>query len=199
MMNCQPETERDILSRLREGSPEAFEKLFHKYAEKLYNFVLKLSSGDTYRAEEIVQNTFVRVWEMHACLNPDKSFISYLCTIARNKLIDEYEHRTIEYIYREYILKYCSVSDNTTEKETDRNLLEEYIDCLIDKLPPGRKQVFILSRKEMLSNKEIAERLRISESTVQTQLSKAVSFMREHLSKYYECMVFIWLIHIFVN
>ncbi|GHV22136.1 RNA polymerase sigma factor [Bacteroidia bacterium] len=188
-MYYQSETERDILLKLRDGSPKAFEALFHKYGGKLYNFIFKLSSGNTYLAEEIVQSTFVRIWETRAFLNPDKSFISYLCTIARNQLINEYEHRMVEYIYREYILKYHSVADNFTEKETDRNLLEEYIDSLIEKLPPARKRVFILSRKEMLSIKEIAERLHISESTVQTQLSKAVSFMKEHLTKYYAHLI----------
>ncbi|MDR1623828.1 MAG: RNA polymerase sigma-70 factor [Tannerellaceae bacterium] len=177
------ETEKDTLLKLRDGSPEAFEKLFHAYGGKLYNFILKISSGDVYLAEEMVQNTFVRVWETRAFLNPDKSFISYLCTIARNKLVNEYEHRTVEYIYREYVQTFHPATENSTEKETDRNLLEELIDRLIEKLPPARKQVFILSRKEMLSTKEIAERLRISESTVQTQLSKAVSFMKEHLAK----------------
>jgi RNA polymerase sigma-70 factor (ECF subfamily) len=74
----------------------------------------------------------------------------------------------VEYVYKEYILKYSSYIDNVTEKEIDKNLLEEYIDRLIQKLPPARKQVFIMSRKEMLSNKEIAERLHISESSVHT-------------------------------
>jgi len=191
------ETERDIVLKLRDGSSAAFEKLFHKYAGKLYNFILKLSSGNTWLTEETVQSTFVKIWEMHASLNPDKSFISYLCTIAKNKLVNEYEHRTVEYVYREYVLKYHSYSDNSTEKETDRALLEEYIDCLIEKLPPARKQVFILSRKEMLSNKEIAEKLQISESTIQTQLSKAVAFMKEHLAKYYDPTAFTLLIPVF--
>jgi RNA polymerase sigma-70 factor (ECF subfamily) len=193
------ETEKDILLELRDGSPEAFEKLFHTYGGKLYNFILKLSSGDVYLAEEMVQNTFIRIWETRTSLNPDKSFLSYLCTIARNKLVNEYEHRTVEYIHREYILKFHSTIDNSTEKETDRNLLEEFIDRLIEKLPPARKQVFILSKKEMLSNKEIAERLRISESTVQTQLSKAISFLKEHLAKYYDHIISIVLIYVFVN
>lgn len=192
-------SERNILLRLREGSSEAFEDLFHQYGGRLYNFLLKLSSGDTYLAEEIVQRTFVKIWETHTSVNPDKSFISYLCTIAKNMLMNEYEHQTVEYVYRDYVLKYHSNTDNTTEKEVNKNLLEEYVDSLIEKLPPARKQVFILSRKEMLSNKEIAKQLQISESTVQTQLSKAVTFMKEHLAKYYNYILSLMLISVFVN
>jgi RNA polymerase sigma-70 factor (ECF subfamily) len=193
------ETEKDILLKLRDGSPQAFEMLFHTYSGKLYNFILKLSSGDVYLAEEMVQNTFVRIWETRAFLNPDKSFIAYLCAIARNRLVNEYEHRAIEYIYREYIQSFQAEADNSTEKETDGKLLEEFIDRLTDKLPPARKQVFILSRKENLSVREIAERLRISESTVQTQLSKAISFMKERLAKYFDCIIALLLTGIFVN
>lgn len=194
------ETEKDILLKLRAGSSEAFETLFHKYGGKLYNFTLKLSSGNTYMAEEIVQDTFVRIWEARSFINPDKSFISYLCAIAKNRLVNEFEHQTVVHIYRDYIQKSYSNVDTITEKEIDRNLLEEYIDCLIEKLPPARKRIFILSRKEMLSNEEIARQLNLSENTVRNQLSNAVSFMREHLAKYYDSIISIlFMIYIFVN
>lgn len=191
--------EKHLLQRFNKGSSEAFEELFYLYSGKLYNFMMKLSLGNTYMSEEVVQRTFIKVWETHSFINPDKSFISYLCTIAKNMLLNEYEHQTIEYIYREYILNFQPNKENVTEKEVDRSFLEEYIDSLIEMLPPARKQVFILSRKEMLTNKEIAEYLQISESTVQTQLSKAVSFMKEQLGKYYDGILYILLICYFVN
>lgn len=188
------DAEKDILLKLQNGSSEAFEELFHMYGGKLYNFILKLSSGDTYLAEEMVQRTFIKIWETHSAINPDKSFISYLCTIGKNMLVNEYEHQSVEYIYREYILKLYSHGENDTEKEVNKNLLEELVDSLIEKLPPARKRIFVLSRKEMLSNKEIAEKLQISISTVQTQLMKAVSFMKEHLAKYYDHILLIILV-----
>lgn len=192
-------SEKNTLLKLKEGSSESFEDLFHQYGGRLYNFILKLSSGDTYLAEEMVQRTFVKIWETHTSVNPNKSFISYLCTIAKNMLMNEYEHETVKYVYRDYALKYYSSFDNSTEKDVNKNLLEEYIDSLIAELPPARKQVFILSRKEMLSNKEIAEHLNISESTVQTQLSKAVVFMKEQLGKYYDHIIYLILLCVFVK
>ncbi len=193
------DTEKDTLLNLKKGSSDDFEKLFNMYGAKLYHFVLKLSSGNKYLAEEMVQRTFIKIWETHTSVNPDKSFISYLCTIAKNMLVNEYEHQTVEYIYREYILQFYPNAENDTEKQVNKNLLEEFIDNLIEKLPPARKQVYVLSKKEMLSNKEIANKLQISESTVQTQLAKAVSFMKEHLTKYYDKMLTIILTSIFVN
>lgn len=195
------QSEKDILFELQKGSHKAFEEMFHRYGGKLYNFILKLASGDTYIAEEIVQSTFVKVWETHTSVNPEKSFVSYLCTIAKNRLMNQYEHQTIEYIYRNYILKNYPEANNhnQTERDINKNLLEEYIDKLIEKMPPVRKQVFTLSWKKMLSNKEIAEKLEISESTVQTHMSKALSFMREHLAKHYDHILLILLTSSFVN
>lgn len=191
---------KNDLELLQQGSPEAFERLFHQYGGKLYNFVLKLSAGNTYLAEEITQRAFIKIWDTHMQVNPDKSFISYLCTISKNMLMNEYEHQTVEYLYKEYALKYLSTSDNLTpENELSRNLLEEYIDLLTEKLPPARKQIFIMSRKEMLSNKEIAQKLNITESTIQTQLSKALSFMKEQLARYYKEILLFLLFQELVN
>lgn len=188
------------LELLQQGSPKAFERLFHEYGGKLYNFIFKLSSGNSYLTEEIVQRTFIKIWDTHTLVNPSKSFISYLCTIAKNMLMNEYEHEMVKYVYQEYALKYLSNTESITpDKELNKNLLEEYIDSLIEKLPPARKKIFVMSRKEMLSNKEIAKKLNITESTIQTQLSKALVFMKEHLSGYYKEIMLVILLMQIVN
>jgi len=179
-------TEKEELELLRNASKQSFEALYNRYSGKLYNFVMKVSKGDTYIAEELVQRTFIKVWETREYINPDKSFISYLCTISKNMLLNEYKHQTIQFIYTEYLKVKAIDNDNSTEKEVDKHLLEEYIDKLADKLPPKRREVFILSRKEGLSNKKIAERLQITESTIETQLLKALTFMKNQMQKHYD-------------
>jgi len=180
-------SEKEELELLKNASKQSFEALYQRYSGKLYNFVMKLSKGNNYMAEELVQRTFIKVWDNRASVNPEKSFISYLCTIAKNMLLNEYEHQTIQFIYEEYINNIeTTENDNSTEKEVDKNLLEEYIDKLADKLPPKRKEIFILSRKEGFSNKEIAKRLNISESTIETQLSKALFFMKGQLKQHFD-------------
>jgi RNA polymerase sigma-70 factor (ECF subfamily) len=184
-------TEKEELELLRNASKQSFESLYNRYSGKLYNFIMKVSKGDTYIAEELVQRTFIKVWETRENVDPEKSFISYLCTIAKNMLLNEYKHQTIRFIYTEYIKGIATDNYNFTEKEVDKNLLEEYIDKLIDKLPPKRREVFILSRKEGLSNKKIAERLQITESTIETQLLKASTFMKNQMQKHYEFQLLI--------
>jgi len=184
-------SEKEELELLRNASKNSFEILYHRYSGKLYNFVMKVSKGNSYIAEELVQRTFIKVWETREYINPDKSFISYLCTIAKNMLMNEYEHQTIQFIYEEYIKVKITDNDYSTEKEVDKKLLEEYIDKLADKLPPKRREIFVLSRKEGFSNKMIANKLNISESTIETQLSKALAFMKSQLQNHYDHILLI--------
>ena len=179
-------SEKEELELLMVDSKDSFLSLYERYSGKLYNFVMKVSRGDSFVAEELVQRTFIKVWETRHYINPEKSFISYLCTIAKNMLLNEYEHQTIQYIYQEYVKAKKLDFDNSTEDEVDKNLLSEYIDELTEKLPPKRREIFVLSRKEGLSNKKIAEKLQISESTIETQLSKALSYMKTQINKNYE-------------
>ena len=179
-------SEKEELELLRNASMQTFESLYHRYSGKLYNFIMRVSKGNAYISEELVQRTFIKVWESRESVDPEKSFISYLCTIAKNMLLNEYEHQTIQFIYEEYIKVKTTDQDNNTEKEVDKNLLEEYIEHLTDQLPPKRREIFILSRKEGLSNKVIANRLNITESTIETQLSKALAFMKSQLNSHYD-------------
>jgi len=186
-----PLTEKNELESLRNASIQSFEYFYTQYSGKLYNFVMRVSKGDCYISEEIVQRTFIKIWDTKEQINPEKSFISYLCTIAKNMLLNEYEHQAVQYIYQDYVKLKMKEVDNTTEEEIDKNLLEEYIDKLTDNLPPKRREIFILSRKKGLSNKKISEELHISESTIETQLSKAIAFMKSQLQKHYEYILII--------
>lgn len=190
-------SEKEELELLKDGSRKAFESLYFQYSGKLYNFIIRLSHGDTWLTEELVQRTFLKIWETRSYINPEKTFISYLCTIAKNMLVNEMEHRTIQFIYDEYIRATMQDQDSSTEQNLDKKLLEEYIDGLTEQLPPRRKEIYLLSRKQGYSNKQIAEQLHITESTIETQLSKALSFMKSKLREHYDTVLFVMLVNYF--
>ena len=181
--------EKRLLTELKNGSFQAFERLYNMYSGKLYNFIMRISSGNQYMAEEVVQSAFIRVWEVRERVEPESSFISFLCTIAKNLLMNMYQRQTVEYVYNEYLLKSGLDRDSQTEESIDLRFLNEYIDSLAEELPAQRKKIFILSKRQNYTNKEIAEMMGISESTVATQLSLAVKFMREQLMKHYDKIV----------
>ena len=181
--------EKRLLTELKNGSFQAFERLYNMYSGKLYNFIMRISSGNQYMAEEVVQSAFIRVWEVRERVEPESSFISFLCTIAKNLLMNMYQRQTVEYVYNEYLKNTGVDRDSQTEESIDLRFLNEYIDSLAEELPAQRKKIFILSKKQNYTNKEIAEMMGISESTVATQLSLAVKFMREQLMKHYDKIV----------
>ena len=185
------ENRSELLQSLKEGSFSAFEKLYNLYSGKLYNFMMRLSSGNQYMAEEVVQQTFIRLWEVREKVDPTENFVSYHCTIARNLSMNMYQHQTVEYIYTEYLLKSNPDRDHQTEESTDLRFLNDYIDSLAEELPPSRKKIFLLSKRQGYTNKEIAEKMGISESTVATQLSLAVKFMREQFAKHYDKLILV--------
>ena len=181
--------EKRLLTELKNGSFQAFERLYNMYSGKLYNFIMRISSGNQYMAEEVVQSAFIRVWEVREKVDTNASFISFLCTIAKNLLMNMYQRQTVEYVYNEYLKNTGVDRDSQTEESIDLRFLNEYIDSLAEELPAQRKKIFILSKRQNYTNKEIAEMMGISESTVATQLSLAVKFMREQLMKHYDKIV----------
>ena len=181
--------EKRLLTELKNGSFQAFERLYNMYSGKLYNFIMRISSGNQYMAEEVVQSAFIRVWEVRERVEPESSFISFLCTIAKNLLMNMYQRQTVEYVYNEYLKNTGVDRDSQTEESIDLRFLNEYIDSLAEELPAQRKKIFILSKRQNYTNKEIAEMMGISESTVATQLSLAVKFMREQLMNHYDKIV----------
>ncbi len=123
--------ELDDLIALRNGSSRAFEKIYYRYSGKLYNFLMTLSHGDQYLAEEIVQAAFIKLWEVHEEIDPEKSVLFYLSTIAKNLLMNKYQRQTVEFLYQKLLLEEQIDYDNTTEEELDRKWLENFVDELI--------------------------------------------------------------------
>ena len=156
--------EKRLLTELKNGSFHAFERLYNMYSGKLYNFIMRISSGNQYMAEEVVQSTFIRIWEVREKVDTNASFISFLCTIAKNLLMNMYQRQTVEYVYDEYLLKSSVDRDSQTEENIDLHFLNDYIDSLAEELPAQRKKIFILSKRQNYTNKEIAEMMGISDS-----------------------------------
>lgn len=191
--------EQQIVEQLCNGSIKAFDWLYNKYSTKLYAFILKISNGNSYIAEEITQKVFVKIWELRQQVDPNKNFLNFIFTIGKNMLLQHYQHETVKYVYREHFLSNNSETDNDTEAQLEFNSLNEQLDKIIDQLPPGRKKVLILSRKQFLPNKKIAETLNISESTVEKQLANALKFVRDKLSKVNKTLLLLYVMLINAN
>ena len=188
-MDEEINVDRILLEKLKKGEIACFEILYGKYSGKLYNYVLYLSKGDFYLAEEIVQNVFVKIWEIRQHINTEGSFNSFVYTVGRNMFLNVVKSRLQEHLYHDYVVDHENVLENSVEKEIEYKMLEEQISRLIEQLPPARRNIYILSRVKNLPNREIAALLDISENTVESQLYKATQYIRKNLLSYYSVLI----------
>lgn len=186
-----------LIQSLKRDSIRAFDALYELYSARLYNFIMKISKGDKYMAEEIVQRVFVKIWEERNGLEPQKSFNAYICTIAKNMLLNEYKHQMVEFVYQDYILRTNQEESNEGEDVIEYKFLEKYLDTLIDKLTPARREVYIMSRIDKLTVKEIAQKSGKSEKTIEKQLSEANEFIRRQFKIHYDKIFGLILLAIF--
>ena len=184
-----------LIDQLLKGDIQAFDQLFVKYANRLYGFSLRYLKSDT-DAEELVQDVFVKVWENRNTLKMDSSFKSYLFTIAYHEISNFFRSKSYHQAYVRETVALADLSDNSEEGMEYASVLEE-VDKLIDLLPERRRSIFIKSRKEGKSSKEIAAELNLTPGTVDNNISEALKFLRQKLE--YEKLTFLLFIALFLQ
>jgi RNA polymerase sigma-70 factor (family 1) len=170
----------DLVERLHKGDVDAFDLIYEKYSGKLYAFSLKyLKSKD--EAEELVQSVFLKLWENYKNLKKDSSFKSYLFTIAYNEICNLFRKRNYLQKYVSDTLYESSQSSSAAENSIDYKSVLEQVQQIIDKLPERQKTIFLKSRTEGKSTKEIAKELGLSPGTVDNYISESLKFIRSRL------------------
>lgn len=171
----------DLVERIKSGSEDAFAILYGQYHQELCNYITAIS-GDLYASEDIVQQTFIKLWSNREKLNvAEDKLKQYLFKISYNLFIDTKRKQKKENKFLEK-LKHRAYLELL---ETDTALFEERlrkVEAEIENLPDQCKLVFILSKKEGLKYKEISERLHISIKTVEVHMAKALKRLRAQLS-----------------
>jgi RNA polymerase sigma-70 factor (ECF subfamily) len=165
-----------------------FELLFRELFKPLCGFSLKYV-GDVDQARGLVHEVFVAVWEKLDKLPLDINYRSYLYTAVRNRslnyLRDKKKHVTLQNIPE------SRLTEVNSGLETSE--LEREIEMAIQLLPEKCRMVFELSRKEDLKYAEIAQKMGISIKTVEAQMSKALSSLREHLKEFLSLLfIMLW-------
>jgi RNA polymerase sigma-70 factor (family 1) len=169
--------EYELVERLQKGDLEAFDLLYKKYSCKLYRFGLKyLRSSD--EAEDLVQSVFLKLWENHKNLKKESSFKSYLFTIAYNDICKLFRKRNYQQKFINDSLYEISQSTSEAEDGIDCRSILERIQQVIEKLPERQKDIFLKSRQEFKSTKEIAEEAGLSPGTVDNYVSESLKFIR---------------------
>lgn len=171
---------RKIVKRFREGDPDAFNQIFDRYYKRVYTFSL-MTFKNRQDAEEAVQEVFYNLWKGRSKLKELKDLESWIFSICINIIRKHFRNLATEKKHLQAYAEEYSDHDSTTLRDVEYNDLLERTDQLIERLPPRQKTIFLLSRKESMSNLEISRKLNISVRTVDNQISRAKAFLREAL------------------
>ncbi|MDR3142765.1 MAG: RNA polymerase sigma-70 factor [Tannerellaceae bacterium] len=171
-----------LVKQLKRGSEEAFTRLYLLYSGQIYGFALRLTKSAA-DAEDILQETFIRLWDNSAKLSPDAPFKPYLFKITYHLAIDYFRKQINSVDFQNFIESdyYQLAAEDTAEQQITLEEYRKQIAASVAKLTPRQQEIFRLSREEELSAREIGERLGISEKTVNNQLSLMLATLKTDL------------------
>ncbi|MEN8230178.1 MAG: RNA polymerase sigma-70 factor [Bacteroidota bacterium] len=174
--------DRIHVRQLKNSHIEAFDLLYKKYSHPLYSFsqsMLKTHED----AEGVVQEVFIRVWNKRGELQEQKSFKSFLFSLAYNVIIDHFRKRARDQKYEHFVLHQAQQNYPDPSDTVEYKQLELQVENAINELPEKRKQIYHMSRTEGLSYKEIAQRQQIAVKTVENHINLALRHIRSRLGK----------------
>lgn len=157
--------------------------LFKTYYQPLCNYAYTFVQNRD-EAEEIVQTTFLSVWEKHDTLEIRTGVKPYLYAMVRNACLNVIKHEKIK---QKHVAAELALAERSVESVTRTVMaseLENRIFEAMEKLPEQCRLIFKLSRFEELKYQEIADQLQLSVKTVENQMGKALKIMRDQLKEY---------------
>ena len=172
--------ENDLFQRISNSDEVAFMSFFDLYFKRIYQFIFKFIREKT-ESEDLAQIVFIKIWEKRAMLKDVKSIDGFVFTVAHRLVIDHFRlSRTKNNDFTSNkTINETSASTLTSEDLIQIHEFEKIYDKSLNALPTKRKEIFILSRHEGLTNNQIALKLGISVKTVENQMTSALSFLKE--------------------
>ncbi len=156
--------------------------MFNEYYQPLCNYALKFTK-DLDKAEDMVQDVFVKLWNRKQIIDKEKNWTSYLFLMVKNQCLDEYKRNNIG---AKVTQEYYKVNDKEVyltvdDKEVEYYLMLEKLNQSIQALPPKCREIFTLNKLQGVTQIEIADSMGISIKTVEAQMAKAYKIIKASL------------------
>lgn len=180
MVNLKNLTDSDLVVRIQNSDHKAFAVLYERFWESMYVKSFSILQEKN-KAKDIVQEVWISVWERRNSIE-NNNIKGYLFTALRYKIYNEFrdsKHKNV--LIQDFIQFHQSYnSSNNIEDEISLKETEHLISSSVKKLPRKCKEVFELSRYDGLKNNEIAQKLSISQRTVETHISNALKLLKNN-------------------
>ncbi len=172
----------EAIRRIKEGDKHEFEELFRSSYASLVRYATTMTR-DSDLSEEIVQELFYRLWLDRKKLTRVSSLNGYLYRSVHNRVLRHLEHQKVVSRYAGEVL---AGGERASDQVTDTiyyNELRARVEKVLERLPQRCSMIFRMSRYEGLKYSEIAERLSISQKTVEADMGKALKEFRKALAE----------------
>lgn len=169
--------EEKLFRLLCNGNKAAFDRVYQLYWQRLFLYVVKVIR-DKEAAEDIVQEIFVSLWLRRDEISDQRTLSGYLFTAARFKGINYVKDQLKKGQHLDSLVEHFTTRQDTLNEGIEAKELHNLINQEIEKLPAKMRDVFVLSRRDQLSYKEISDRLQISDKTVKKQISNALKYFK---------------------
>lgn len=169
----------DLVRRAQSGDAGAFEQLYREHVGRVFAVCIRMV-GNSQRAEELTQDTFVRIWEMLGSFRGESAFSSWLHRVAVNVVLVGIRSS------KRYQSRVESTDDlEKHDREDQRRFDAERLDLeqAIAGLPPQARAIFVLHDIEGFKHEEIAEQMGLAVGTTKAQLHRARRLLREVLEQ----------------
>lgn len=177
----------ELVALIKQGDHTAFTEVYNRYWKFLYTSAYN-ATGEQQESMDLCQSIFIWIWENRQQLNIRSSLQAYLHTALKYKIANLIRNGRVHAARIAELLQTTVASPEIDPLEVKE--LKHFIDQLIAGLPDKCRQAFLLSREEQLSHREIAERLGISEKTVDDHISRALKRLKAPLNR----LAYLWLL-----
>jgi RNA polymerase sigma-70 factor (ECF subfamily) len=172
--------EIELLEKLKQQDSSAFAALYNLYVRKIYAYALGILKSPAL-AEDVTQDTFVKLWEHARGIHTDRSLQPFLFTIARNHCLNVIKLASRESRISDELFGYALDQAENGLEYVERKQTSAFIGQAIAQLPPQRRLIYDLCRNYGYSYKQAAEKLGIKDSTVNSQMVKALKTIKDFM------------------
>ena len=175
--------EQTVLVKLQQGDSDAFLALYNHYHSALYHYILRFVKSPAI-AEDVLQDVFLKIWEIKDRINPELSFKAYLYRICRNSVFKLLKKMAVDESLRIEVMQQLTQSVADADLKLLWQQYESILQTAINNLSPQRQKVFRLCREEGKTYDQVANELGISRNTVKEHMVLAMKLIKEHFEQY---------------
>ncbi len=168
-------TDEKLMQGIQRRDTSAFDELYSRYSRRLLSYFHRELGGDEQKAQDFLQDLFLKIVEKPDSFDADRSFSTWIFTVAYNMCKNEYRRLDVrknaeEHVRVEQVTRHSGAHSRNSEERIDQDKFERVLLAELQELSDGHRSAFLLRHQQNLSIKEIAEVLGCSEGTVKSRL-----------------------------